>query len=101
MDVESLKFARTHEWVSVEGDIATVGISAFAVQALTDLVYADLGAPPEQALAEILLSAVNSEGHQRFALFQLTGDLALFLTGFFADSVSIVDEACDGFVDVP
>ena len=49
--------------------------------------YADLGAPPDQALAEILLAAIQSDGHQRFALFQLTGDLALFLTGFFADSL--------------
>lgn len=51
MDVESLKFARTHEWVAVEGDIATVGISAFAVQALTDLVYADLPAAGTQVSA--------------------------------------------------
>ena len=48
---------------------------------------ADLGSPPDQALAEILLTAVRSDGHQRFVLFQLTGDLALFLTGFFADSL--------------
>lgn len=44
MDANSLKFARTHEWVAVEGDVATVGISHFAVQALTDLVYVDLPA---------------------------------------------------------
>ena len=42
MDVDSLKFARTHEWVAVDGDVATVGISHFAVQALTDLVFVDL-----------------------------------------------------------
>src|SRR5262245_15495052 len=36
------KFAKTHEWVSVDGNIATVGISDFAVHALTDLVYIDL-----------------------------------------------------------
>lgn len=38
----SRKFAKTHEWVSVDGNIATVGISDFAVHALTDLVYIDL-----------------------------------------------------------
>lgn len=46
MNPESLQFAKTHEWVSVEQQgndkIATVGISAFAVEALTDLVYMDL-----------------------------------------------------------
>ena len=45
---EELLFAKTHEWVHVEsaggGKIATVGISAFAVEALTDLVYMQLPA---------------------------------------------------------
>ncbi|MEM8997634.1 MAG: hypothetical protein AAGF23_22820 [Acidobacteriota bacterium] len=49
--------------------------------------YADLGAPPDQALCEILLHAARSSGVKRFALFRLTGDLALFLTGFFADAL--------------
>lgn len=44
MDLESLKYAKTHEWVAVEGDIATIGITDFAVTALTDLVYVDLPA---------------------------------------------------------
>jgi glycine cleavage system H protein len=44
MDRSQLKYAKTHEWVALEGDVATVGISDFAVQALTDLVYIDL--PP-------------------------------------------------------
>jgi glycine cleavage system H protein len=39
---EDLKYAKTHEWVSVSGDVATVGISAFAVEALTDLVFIEL-----------------------------------------------------------
>lgn len=42
MDQASLKFTKTHEWIGVEGDIATVGISDFAVNQLTDLVYIEL-----------------------------------------------------------
>ena len=42
MDPTELKYAKTHEWIHVEGDIATVGISDFAVQHLTDLVYIEL-----------------------------------------------------------
>lgn len=46
MKPEDLLYSKTHEWVSVaEQDgakIATVGISAFAVEALTDLVYLEL-----------------------------------------------------------
>ena len=44
MDLTALKYARTHEWVAVDGDVATIGITDFAVKALTDLVYVDLPA---------------------------------------------------------
>ena len=45
MDPAGLKFARTHEWVRVDGEVATVGISEFAVKQLSDLVYVDLPKP--------------------------------------------------------
>ncbi|MFV0338917.1 MAG: glycine cleavage system protein GcvH [Chthoniobacterales bacterium] len=41
---EDLKYADTHEWVRVEGDVATVGISDHAQAELTDVVYAE---PPQ------------------------------------------------------
>ena len=44
MDLKSLKFAPTHEWVLLEGDVATVGISKFAVDQLTDLIMIELPA---------------------------------------------------------
>ncbi|MES2919646.1 MAG: glycine cleavage system protein GcvH [Pseudomonadota bacterium] len=37
-----LKYAPTHEWVRVEGDVATVGISDHAQEALGDLVFVEL-----------------------------------------------------------
>jgi glycine cleavage system H protein len=46
MKPENLLFAKTHEWVAVTNEggqkTATVGISAFAVEALTDLVFIEL-----------------------------------------------------------
>ncbi len=42
MDPKSLRYAATHEWVSLAGDIATVGISKFAVDQLTDLIMIEL-----------------------------------------------------------
>jgi glycine cleavage system H protein len=42
MDPKSLRFAPTHEWASLEGDLCTVGISQFAVEQLTDVVYVEL-----------------------------------------------------------
>lgn len=37
-----LRYSKTHEWVRIEKDIATSGITDFAVQALSDLVYIDM-----------------------------------------------------------
>jgi glycine cleavage system H protein len=42
MDPKTLRYSPTHEWVLIEGDTATVGISRFAVDQLTDLVMIDL-----------------------------------------------------------
>ncbi|MFK7818593.1 MAG: glycine cleavage system protein GcvH [Planctomycetaceae bacterium] len=42
MDPAALKFAKSHEWVGLDGETATIGISKFAVDALTDLVYLEL-----------------------------------------------------------
>lgn len=55
-----LKFAKSHEWVAVENGIATVGISAFAVKLLSDLVYIDLPAKGKQVQAGDTLGEVES-----------------------------------------
>jgi glycine cleavage system H protein len=42
MDPTTLKYSPTHEWVHLDGDVATLGISKFAVDQLTDLIVIDL-----------------------------------------------------------
>lgn len=39
MDPKTLRYARSHEWARLEGDQCTVGITKFAVDQLTDVVY--------------------------------------------------------------
>lgn len=40
--VEELRYADSHEWVKLDGDIATVGITDYAQHALGDIVYVDM-----------------------------------------------------------
>jgi glycine cleavage system H protein len=54
------RFARTHEWVQVEGDVARVGISDFAVKELTDLVYIDLPSTGREVAAGESFGEVES-----------------------------------------
>lgn len=37
-----LKYTADHEWIAVDGDIATIGITAYAAEKLGDVVYVDL-----------------------------------------------------------
>jgi glycine cleavage system H protein len=44
MSPSNLKYLQSHEWVKIEGDSATVGITDYAVSHLSDLVFLDLPA---------------------------------------------------------
>jgi glycine cleavage system H protein len=39
---QNLKYTKEHEWVLVEGDVATIGITAFAQGELGDIVYVEI-----------------------------------------------------------
>lgn len=39
---ENLRYSKDHEWVAVEGDVATIGITDYAQASLGDVVYVDL-----------------------------------------------------------
>lgn len=39
---DDLKYAQSDEWVRIEGDVATIGISDYAQDALNDVVYVEL-----------------------------------------------------------
>ena len=55
-----LHFSKSHEWIRVEGDIATVGITAHAAEQLGDLVYAEAEAAGTQVRAGGQAATVES-----------------------------------------
>jgi hypothetical protein len=52
-----------------------------------DGLYAELGVGEDPQLAEIFCRALNANGRRKSALFKMTGDLSLFISGFFSDSL--------------
>lgn len=52
-----------------------------------DRAYPDAGVDYDQPLARLLCEAIASGDARQFALFKATGDLSLFVSGFFSDSV--------------
>lgn len=46
--MSTVRFTKDHEWISVEGDIGTVGITEYAQSQLGDVVYVELPEPGKQ-----------------------------------------------------
>ncbi|MDE6022715.1 MAG: glycine cleavage system protein GcvH [Muribaculaceae bacterium] len=57
---DNLRYAESHEWVSLEGDIATVGITDYAQHALGDIVYVDMPEEGDEVTAGEEFGAVES-----------------------------------------
>ena len=59
---QDLKFAKSHEWARLDSDsnIVTVGISAFAVEQLGDIVFVELPEPGTSVTAESPFGVIES-----------------------------------------
>ncbi len=57
---ENLKYSKDHEWVLIEGDVITVGLSDHAQGALGDIVYLELPEVGQSLAAKDVLGVVES-----------------------------------------
>lgn len=57
---ENLKYTKDHEWVLVEGDTATVGITEFAQRELGDIVYVEIETVGQSLGAEEVFGSVEA-----------------------------------------
>jgi glycine cleavage system H protein len=57
---DNLKFTKEHEWVKVDGDVATVGVTEYAQEHLGDIVYAELPAEGEEVSINETFGALES-----------------------------------------
>jgi glycine cleavage system H protein len=54
------KYAETHEWTLVEGRVATMGITQYAADELTDITYVELPSPGTEVHAESACGEIES-----------------------------------------
>lgn len=62
-DEKNCRFAKSHEWAHVDGDVATVGISDYAQKEISDIVFVELpkaGAKVEQGKACAVIESVKA-----------------------------------------
>ena len=57
---DNLKYTKDHEWVRVEGNTATIGITEFAQSELGDIVYIDISTEGEELAHEEIFGTVEA-----------------------------------------
>ncbi len=70
-----LKYTKDHEWVKIEGDIATIGITDFAQRELGDIVYVDVNTIGETVDREAIFGTVEAVKTVSDLFMPLTGEV--------------------------
>ena len=85
MDIPAnLKYTKDHEWISIDGDTATVGITDFAQGELGDIVYVEIEKIGENFLKEEVFGTVEA--------VKTVSDLFMPLSGEIIDINEILNE---------
>lgn len=74
----NLKYTKDHEWVSVEGDIATVGITDFAQKELGDIVYVEVETLDQNLDREEVFGTVEAVKTVSDLFLPLSGEIIEF-----------------------
>ena len=57
---ENLKYTKDHEWLRIDGDIATIGITSFAQGELGDIVFVDIDTEGEELENEEVFGTIEA-----------------------------------------
>jgi glycine cleavage system H protein len=80
---DNLRYTKDHEWVLLEGNIATIGITDFAQSELGDIVYVDIETIGKEIPAESVFGTVEA--------VKTVSDLFLPLTGTITEKNAALD----------
>lgn len=75
---EGLKYTKDHEWIKIDGDIATVGITDFAQGELGDIVYVDVETVDESIDKNEVFGSVEAVKTVSDLFMPLSGEVAEF-----------------------
>ncbi|RKR09499.1 glycine cleavage system H protein [Flavobacterium sp. 90] len=74
----NLKYTKDHEWVSIEGDVATVGITHFAQKELGDIVYVEVETLDQTLDKDEVFGTVEAVKTVSDLFLPLTGEIIAF-----------------------
>lgn len=89
----NLLYSKTDEWILIEGDIATIGITDFAQSELGDIVFLELPAIGTEMVAEEMFGVVES--------IKAASDLISPVTGTVVDSNKALEQTQEAINSAP
>ena len=78
---EELKYTKDHEWISIDGEIATVGITDFAQRELGDIVYVEVETVGETLDADEVFGTVEAVKTVSDLFLPVSGEIIEFNDG--------------------
>ena len=72
---DELKYTKDHEWVKIEGDIATIGVTDFAQKELGDIVYVEVETLGETLEAGAVFGTVEAVKTVSDLFMPVTGEI--------------------------
>lgn len=90
---QNLKYTKDHEWVSVEGDVATIGITDFAQSELGDIVYVEIETVGETIAQEEVFGSVEAVKTVSDLFMPVSGEIIEFNEGLEADPEAVNKDA--------
>lgn len=75
---KELKYTKDHEWVSVDGDVATIGITDFAQKELDELVYVEVETVGETLAKEEVFGTVEAVKTTSDLFMPISGEIIEF-----------------------
>ncbi|MEO8235186.1 MAG: glycine cleavage system protein GcvH [Flavobacterium sp.] len=74
----NLKYTKDHEWISIDGDIATVGITDFAQKELGDIVYVEVETLDQKLAQDEVFGTVEAVKTVSDLFLPLSGEIIEF-----------------------
>ena len=95
----NLKYTKDHEWVSVDGDVATVGITHFAQKELGDIVYVEVETLDQTLDKDEVFGTVEAVKTVSDLFFPLSGEIIEFNDSLESDPEKVnTDPYGDGWM---
>ncbi|MBW2974526.1 glycine cleavage system protein GcvH [Candidatus Woesearchaeota archaeon] len=88
---DDLKYSKEHEWVKVEGDIVTAGVTDFAQQQLTDIVFVELPEKGKHVEAGRQMAVIESVKSVSDVFSPVTGEV-IEVNDKLSDSPDIINK---------